>query len=381
MTRHRRMRAAGAALLLICSALPLQAQTYPDRPVKIIVPTVAAGTVDLVTRVMANDLGATLGKQFFIENRSGAGNTLGSRDVAHSDPDGYTLLMSSASGQVISPLIYKDPGYDPLKSFAPIAPYAEGSVILVVNPSLPFQSVADLVAYAKANPGKLSYGSAGTGTVPHLTAELFKSAAGVSMVHVPYRGGALSIQDVIAGNLQLTFEASSPLLPHIAGGQLRALAVLSAKRIAELPDVPTIGEAGYPGVLAASWTGLFAPAGTDGAIVQKLNAAINASLRTDATRQALSRLGNVPKGGTPRRSHRSDDRRHQEMDADRPGPSSRAAVRRRAARKNKKQKNSAGGFLPPAGEYHGKLQIRVRASARRPPAWPTAGAQRSSERT
>ena len=217
--------------------LQLHAQTYPDRPVKIILPTVAAGTVDLVARVMANDLGAVLGKQFFIENRSGAGNTLGSRDVAHSDPDGYTLLMSSASGQVISPLIYKDPGHDPLKSFAPIAPYAEGSVILVVNPSLPFRSVADLVAYAKANPQKLSYGSAGTGTVPHLTAELFKSAAGVTMVHVPYRGGALSIQDVIAGNLQLTLEASSPMLPHIAGGQLRALAVLSAKRIAELPDV------------------------------------------------------------------------------------------------------------------------------------------------
>ncbi len=290
---------AVVAAVLVWAAAPALAQTYPDRPVKIIVPTVAAGTVDLVARVMANDLGTALGNRFFIENRSGAGNTLGSRDVAHSDPDGYTLLMSSASGQVISPLIYKDPGYDPLKSFTPIAPYAEGSVILVVNPSLPFHSVADLVAYAKANPGKLSYGSAGTGTVPHLTAELFKSVAGIAMVHVPYRGGALSIQDVIAGNLQLTFEASSPLLPHIAAGQLRALAVLSAQRIPELPDVPTIGEAGYPGVLTASWTGLFAPAGTDAAIVQKLNAAINASLQTDATRQALARLGNVAKGGSP----------------------------------------------------------------------------------
>jgi tripartite-type tricarboxylate transporter receptor subunit TctC len=299
MMRRLRSRAAAAAALLFCGALPLHAQGYPDRPVKIIVPTVAAGTVDLVTRVMANDLSQNYGNRFFIENRSGAGNTLGSRDVAHSDPDGYTLLMSSASGQVISPLIYKDPGYDPLASFAPIAPYAEGSVILVVNPSLPFHSVADLVAYAKANPAKLSYGSAGTGTVPHLTAELFKSAAGIAMVHVPYRGGALSIQDVIAGNLQLTFEASSPLLAHIGSGQLRALAVLSAKRIAELPDVPTIGEAGYPGVLTASWTGLFAPAGTGAAIVQKLNAAINASLQTAATKQALGRLGNAPKGGTP----------------------------------------------------------------------------------
>jgi len=294
------MRVFATALLTAAlTAGAASADDYPNRPVKIIVPTVAAGTVDLVTRVLANDLGAALRDRFFVENRSGAGNTLGSRDAAHSEPDGYTLLMSSATGQVLSPLIYKDPGYDPLKSFAPIAPYAEGSVILVVNPSLPFASVTALVAYAKANPDKLSYGSAGTGSVPHLTAELFKSVAGVAIVHVPYRGGALSIQDVIAGNLQLTFEASSPLLPHIAAGQLRALAVLSAKRIPELPDAPTIGEAGYPAVLAASWTGLFAPAGTDALIVQKLNGAINASLKTNATRQALARLGNVAKGGTP----------------------------------------------------------------------------------
>jgi tripartite-type tricarboxylate transporter receptor subunit TctC len=278
---------------------PAPAQTYPDRPVKIIVPTVAAGTVDLVTRVMANDLGARLGQNFFVENRSGAGNTIGSREVAHSEPDGYTLLMSSGSGEVISPLLYKDPGYDALKSFAPIAPYAEGSVILVVNPSLPFHTVADLVAYAKANPGKLNYGSAGTGTVPHLTGELFKAAAGIDMVHVPYRGGALSIQDVIAGRLQLTFEASSPLLPHIAAGQLRALAVLSAHRIPDLPDVPTMGEAGYPSVISASWTGLFAPAGTNAAVVHKLNESINAGLHTPSTDEALARLGNVPLGGTP----------------------------------------------------------------------------------
>ena len=299
MIRRAHLSVAAALLCAVFGTLPLQAQGFPDRPVKIIVPTVAAGTVDLVTRVLANDLTARLGNKFFIENRSGAGNTIGSKDVAEASADGYTLLMSSASGQVISPLIYKDPGYDPLKSFAPIAPFAEGSVILVVNPALPFHSVADLVAYAKANPGKLSYGSAGTGTVPHLVAELFKSVTGTSMVHVPYRGGALSIQDVIGGHLQLTFEASSPLLPHIASGQLRALAVLSAKRIPELPDVPTIGEAGYPTVVTSSWTGLFAPAGTDAAIIGRLNGAINAGLQTAAVKDALARLGNVPKGGTP----------------------------------------------------------------------------------
>jgi tripartite-type tricarboxylate transporter receptor subunit TctC len=279
--------------------LPAHAQSYPDRPVKIVVPTVAGGTVDLVTRVMAADLSERLHGKFFIENRSGAGNTIGSKDVAEAAPDGYTLLMSSASGQVISPMIYKDPGYDPLKSFVPIAPYAEGSVILVVNPSLPFHSVADLVDYAKTNPGKLSFGSAGTGTVPHLTAELFQADAGITMVHVPYRGGALSIQDVIGGHLQLTFEASSPLLPHIQAGQLRALAVLSDKRIPELPDVPTMGEAGYPAVLSTSWTGLFAPNGTPPEIAEKLDAALNDGLRSEESKTALARLGNVPKGGTP----------------------------------------------------------------------------------
>ena len=293
------VRIVSAVLIALCGVLPARAQSYPDHPVKIIVPTVAGGTVDLVARVMAADLSERLHGKFFIENRSGAGNTIGSKDVAEAAPDGYTLLMSSSSGQVISPMIHKDPGYDSLNSFVPIALYAEGSIILVVNPSLPFHSVADLVAYAKANPGKLSFGSAGTGTVPHLTAELFQADAGITMVHVPYRGGALSIQDVIGGHVQLTFEASSPLLPHIQAGQLRALAVLSEKRIPDLPDVPTIGEAGYRAVLSTSWTGLFAPAGTDPDIVEKLNAAINDGLRSNESRTALARLGNVPKGGTP----------------------------------------------------------------------------------
>jgi tripartite-type tricarboxylate transporter receptor subunit TctC len=287
------------ALLALAPADISSAQTYPSRPVRIIVPTVAGGTVDVITRLIANDLSARLAVSFFVDNRSGAGNTLGSREAARADADGYTLLMSSASGQVISPLVYKSIDYDPGRSFAPVAAVAEGTIILVVNPSLPIRSVAGLVAYAKANPGKLNYGSAGTGTLPHLAGELFKSMAGVDLVHVPYRGGALSIADVIAGNVQLTFEASSPLLQHIRDGRLRALLVMTRARLADLPDVSSAAESGYPAMLATTWTGLFAPAGTDAGIVGKLNAAINAGLASAEFKAALAKVGNVPIGGSP----------------------------------------------------------------------------------
>jgi tripartite-type tricarboxylate transporter receptor subunit TctC len=296
---HRLMARVGSAIAGLAIAAAAQAQTYPSRPVKIIVPTVAGGTVDLITRLIANDLTARLGASFFVDNRSGAGNTLGSREAARADPDGTTLLMSSASGQVISPLVYKNIDYDPIKSFAPIGLVAEGSIILVVNPALPIKSLPELLAYAKANPGKLNYGSAGTGTVPHLTGELFKSAAGIDLVHVPYRGGALSIADVISGNVQLTFEASSPLLQHIRDGRLRALAVLSKARIPDLPDVPTAAESGYPALVVTTWTGLFAPAATDAAIVGKLNSALNDGLCSHDLTTALAKIGNVPLGGLP----------------------------------------------------------------------------------
>jgi tripartite-type tricarboxylate transporter receptor subunit TctC len=294
-----RVLAATIALWAAWPVQPSQAQPYPTRPVRIIVPTVAGGTVDVITRLIANDLTARLGASFFVDNRSGAGNTLGSREAARSDPDGYTLLMSSATGQVVSPLVYKTIDYDPIRSFAPIGLVAEGSIILVVNPALPFKSLPELIAYAKANAGKLNYGSAGTGSVPHLTAELFKSLAGVGLVHVPYRGGALSIADVIGGNVQLTFEASGPLLPHIREGRLRALAVTSKARIPDLPDVPTAAESGYPALVVTTWTGLFAPAGTDAAIIGKLNAAINAGLQSPELQSALAKIGNVPLGGSP----------------------------------------------------------------------------------
>jgi tripartite-type tricarboxylate transporter receptor subunit TctC len=296
MIRRRDLLIAGAALGWNARAA---AQNYPSRPVRIIVPTVAGGTVDVITRLVASDLSARLGATFFVDNRSGAGNTLGSREAARADPDGTTLLMSSSTGQVISPLVYKTIDYDPIRSFAPIGLVAEGSIIPVVNPSLPFKSLSELVANAHANPGKLDYGSAGTGSVPHLTAELFKLLAGIDLVHVPYRGGALSIADVIGGNVQMTFEASSPLLPHIRDGRLRALAVTSEKRIPDLPDVPTAAEGGYPALVVTTWTGLFAPAGTDPALTAGLNGALNAGLRAGGLSSALAKVGNIPLGGPP----------------------------------------------------------------------------------
>jgi tripartite-type tricarboxylate transporter receptor subunit TctC len=234
-----------------------------------------------------------------VENRAGAGNTIGSKDAAEAAPDGYTLLYSSSSGLVIAPLLHPDAGYDPLKSFDRVALVGESSNILVVNPALPANSVQELVAYAKANPGKVNFSSGGIGVLPHLIGEMFKARAGIDIVHVPYKGGAPSINDLVAGNVQMTFEGTSVLLPLIQAGRLRALAVTTPKRIPQLPDVPTMVESGFADFVSTSWTGLLAPAHTPGPIVEKLNAAINAGLKTPELKTALERLSNVPLGGTP----------------------------------------------------------------------------------
>jgi tripartite-type tricarboxylate transporter receptor subunit TctC len=276
-----------------------QAQDYPNRPVKIIVPTPPGGPVDVIARIAANYLQNALGKGFVVENRAGAGNTIGSKDAAEAAPDGYTLLYSSASGLVIAPLLHPDAGYDPLTSYAPVALVGESSNILVVNPSVPAKSVAELVAYAKANPGKVNFSSGGIGVLPHLIGEMFKARAGIDIVHVPYKGGGPSINDVVAGNVQMTFEGTSVLLPLIQAGRLRALAVTTPKRIAQLPDVPTMVESGFPNFVSTSWTGLLAPAHTPEAIIQKLNAAINDGLKTAPMKTALQNLSNEPLGGTP----------------------------------------------------------------------------------
>jgi len=276
-----------------------QAQDYPSRAVKIIVPTPPGGPVDVVGRITANYLQTTLGKAFVIENRAGAGNTIGSKDAAEATPDGYTLLYSAASGLIIAPLLHPDAGYDPLKSFDPIALVGASSLVLVVNPAMPAQTVQQLVAYAKANPGKVNFCSGGIGVLPHLIGELFKARAGIDIVHVPYKGGGPSISDLVAGNVQMTFEGTSILLPLIQAGKLRALAVTTAKRIPQLPDVPTMIESGYPNFVTTAWTGLLAPAHTPRTIIAKLNGAINDGLKTPELLTALTRINYEPLGGTP----------------------------------------------------------------------------------
>ena len=278
---------------------PALAQSYPDRAIRMIVPTPAGGPVDAVARVLAQALSQSLGQSVVVDNRAGAGNTIGSKDAAEAVPDGYTLLFSAASGLVIAPLIHPDAGYDPLTSYDPIALVGQSSNILVVNPAVPASNVAELVAYAKTNPGRVNFASGGIGVLPHLIGELFKARAGVDIVHVPYKGGGPSINDVVAGNVQMTFEGTSVLLPLIEAGRLRPLAVTTAKRIPQLPDVPTMVESGFPGFVSASWTGLLAPAHTPGPVIEKLNATLNAGLKTADLRTALERLSNEPLGGTP----------------------------------------------------------------------------------
>ncbi len=295
-----RLWLAISAVVLGLATGPASAQDkYPNRPVKIIVPTPAGGPVDVAARVVANYLTTSLGQGVIVDNRPGAGNTIGSKEAARADPDGYTLLYSAVSGLILAPMLQKDAGYDPITSFMPIVAVGSGSLILVVHPSVPAKSVQELVAYAKANPGKINFSSGGIGVLPHLTGEMFKAAAGIDIVHVPYRGGAPSIQDVVAGNVQMTFESVGVLLPLIRDGRLRALATPSAKRIAEMPELPTMIESGYPNLVSTSWTGLLAPVGTPADVVARLNNQINLGLKSTELTGPLAKISSAPLGGTP----------------------------------------------------------------------------------
>jgi tripartite-type tricarboxylate transporter receptor subunit TctC len=289
--------AAGMGMAAIA---PAEAQTYPTRVVRIVVPFPPGGPTDIIARILANHLQGQFGQPVIVESRpGGAGGTVGARSVATSEPDGYTLLFALTGTLSIAPTIFKGSGYDPLKNFAPVAMVASGAQVLTVHPSLPVSSIKDLVAYAKSNPGKVSYASPGFGTQPHLLGELFKSVTGTDIVHVPYKGSAPAVTDLVAGQVQMMFDTPTTLGPHIDAGKLRPLAVTTGKRTPRLPQVPTIAEAGFGQLEATLWGGVVAPAGTPPEIVATLNKAINAGLKTEEMRASLAKFALEPDVRSP----------------------------------------------------------------------------------
>ena len=294
MPKLHTMRATAIAYLLAAAAfaLPARADDYPARSIRLIIPFPPGGSNDVVGRIVANQLGQKLGKQVFVDNRSGAGGVVGSDLAAKATPDGYTLLVISIA-HAVNPWIYKLP-YDPIKSFVPVSIIATGTNVLTVNPKLPVHSVKELIALAKEKPGELNYASAGIGSFQHLSGELFKLMAGVKIVHVPYKGGGPSMLAIIAGEGQVMFSSIVQTVPNIQSGQLRALATGGEQRSPILPDLPTIAEAGVPGYVATNWWGIIAPAGTPQPIVDKLHDAIADVLQSADTKKYLDNEGAAP---------------------------------------------------------------------------------------
>jgi tripartite-type tricarboxylate transporter receptor subunit TctC len=275
------------------------AQTYPTRPIRMVVGFSPGGPADVMARLIGQRMAITLGQPIVVENRAGAGGTIAARLVADSEPDGYTLLLGNTSTLVISPLMYKNVGYDAGKAFASIARLGTTSDILVTNPKFPAKTLGELIAYAKANPGKLNYSTPGIGTPPHLIGEMLKLRAGVEIVHVPYKSGGQSIQAVVAGEVQFTFENPAVALPLVQAGVVRALAVTSEARHPQAPDVPTLIEGGLPDFVSVSFTGVVGRAGISPAIVAKLNSVINESLKSPDVAATLGKLAVDVKNETP----------------------------------------------------------------------------------
>ena len=291
-----------AAFALLLAALgtanPAVAQSYPSRPIKLIVPFPPGGPIDVMARLLAQKLSASLGT-VIVENRPGGGSTVGLKAVAGADPDGYTLLFGGTMTISVVPAVMKGPEAATTRAMVPISMVSSTPFVLIVAPRLPINSVQQLVAYAKANPGKLNFG-APAGATPLLVGELFKLKSGIDFTTVPYRGAATAMNDMISGRIDMVLEPTSVTLAHVREGTIRPLAVTSRARNPELPDLPTMGESGVPGVVAVSWTGVSAPAGTPADIVTKLNRAINDSLRAEDMQASLRKLGGEPLGGTPR---------------------------------------------------------------------------------
>jgi len=275
------------------------AQNYPTRPIRLVVPFPAGGTTDILAREVGRRLSVSLGQPVVIDNRPGAAGNIGSDLVAKSAPDGYTLLMCTVSTHAINPNLYAKLPYDHVKDFAPVILVAGVPNVLEVTPALPVNSVSDLIKLAKEKPGQINFASSGSGTSIHLSGELFKTMAGVDMTHIPYKGSAPAIADLMGGQVQVMFDNLPSSLQQIKAGKLRAIAVTSAQRAPALPDVPTIAESGLPGFEATSWFGIVAPAGTPPAIIARINADVNQWLQSPDAREELLAQGAAAAGGTP----------------------------------------------------------------------------------
>jgi tripartite-type tricarboxylate transporter receptor subunit TctC len=288
----------GLALALGPQIDPVVAQIFPDKPIKLIVPAAPGGPTDVAARLVGQII-PRLGQPAVIENRAGGGGAIGARAVAGAPPDGHTLLIGNTSVLAVLPAFSPTAGYDPVMSFAPVAQLTESYMILVVHPAFPAQTVGELIAYAKANPGKLNYSHGGVGSLPHLTGELFRARTGITMVAVPYKSGGESVTAVLSEQVPATFESITILLPLIREGKLRALAVSSPTRTELAPDLPTMIESGVPDFVVTSFNGVLAPAGTPAAVVDRLNASINDGLGTAEMRANIARLGAVTIPGRP----------------------------------------------------------------------------------
>ena len=278
----------------VLAAGSARAADYPARPIKLIVPYPAGGPTDVLGRMVADYLSRDLKQTVFVENKGGAQGTIGAEAAARAEPDGYTLFFTVASIFILNPVLYKKLPYDPDRDFRMLAIVTDVPVLMVVHPSIPAKSVAEFVAYAKQNPGKLNFGSAGTGGTIHLAGEMFRQMAGVEMTHVPYKGAGPALTDVISGNIQLMFESIGTALPPVKAGLLRPLGVSSAERIADLPDVPTIAESGYPDYRVSIWYGVAAPAKVPDDVAQKLSASLARGLNDEAFRASLEKVGFPP---------------------------------------------------------------------------------------
>jgi tripartite-type tricarboxylate transporter receptor subunit TctC len=303
MTRACRILGYWAALPWLAMTAPfaLAQGVYPTKPIRLIAPFPPGGTTDVLCRIVAQKLTEALGRQVVVENRPGASGNIGHEVVAKAPPDGYTLLLTSKGALVNNPLMYKRIPFDPHRDFAPVSVVATAGPVLVIHPSVPARSVKDLIALAKARPGQLNFGSGGNGTTAHIVGEVFKSATGINIVHIPYKGGGLAVADLVAGQIEMSFSDMVPAVPQVKGGRLRALAVTTEQRSPALPDVPTMAEAGVKEPFPQTWWAIAAPVGTPAPIINRLNTELGQIVKLPDVQQKYTGLGLFPMHTTPER--------------------------------------------------------------------------------